>query len=435
VRRLLVLATFAVALWAAPGALAAGWCGTGESAIDRPDITTGQDVHPIVVLPSDSADTFAADANLLADDVTSMTTWWAGQDPTRIPRFDMAAFPGGTCLDISFVKLGEPAASFTNASTTFNEVDSELRASGFSSFAKKYYVYYDGPLVDDGVCGVGGGEFDNAHGPGFAIVFPADCAGVPTDSVGTHELLHALGALPQGAPNACTPATDPAQVFDPGHPCDSTTDVLYPFTTGAPLAQQVLDFNHDDYYGHSGSWIDIQDSLWLHRLDLPQVPVAVSLTGAGHVTSDVPGLDCTASCTTQWDQGSLVQLHADPAAGMRFIQWQGACSGTSDCSLDVTAAEAATAVFGPDAIPVRIATAGRGKIECSPQCTKTLTAGTRLVLRALPAKGWKFVAWTGSCKGKRLTCVPVTTTALSIKATFKKVPVKKAPAKKPLKKR
>ena len=37
-------------------------------------------------------------------------------------------------------------------------------------------------------------------------------------------------------------------------------------TSGQPLSSLYLDFNHDDYYGHSGSWADIQDSLWLHRV-------------------------------------------------------------------------------------------------------------------------------------------------------------------------
>ena len=47
----------------------------------------------MVVVPSDSPDTFAADANRLADDVASIESWWQGQDSTRIPRFDNATFP------------------------------------------------------------------------------------------------------------------------------------------------------------------------------------------------------------------------------------------------------------------------------------------------------------------------------------------------------
>jgi hypothetical protein len=92
VRRTLLVVVFAMSLWLAPGALAAGWCGSGETAADRADVITGRQVHAVVAVPSDGPDTFAADANRLADDVTSLLTWWQGQDPTRVPRFDQATF-------------------------------------------------------------------------------------------------------------------------------------------------------------------------------------------------------------------------------------------------------------------------------------------------------------------------------------------------------
>jgi hypothetical protein len=410
VRRLIVLAALGASLWAAPGALAAGWCGTGESATDRPDTVTGAQVHAVVVAPADGADNFAADANKLADDVASITAWWAGQDPTRVPRFDVATFPAGACLDISFLRLADPASALNGSSAAFDVVTSALDASGFSDAFKDYYVYYDGPAVQADVCGTGAGEFD--QGPSFAIVWLAGCPDVPSDSIGAHELLHAFGALPAGAPHACP--------GDPGHPCDSATDVLYPTTTGTPLAQLVLDFGHDDYYGHSGSWVDIQDSLWLHRLDVPEVALSVSLSGVGDVSSDLPGLDCTASCTTQWDQGSQVSLVAQGVPGSRFIRWSGACVGNGGCDVSLAAPLAVSAVFGPTRILLRVAASGRGRVECSPKCSRSISAGTTLTLRALPAKGWRFVAWSGGCKGKRPTCVPSTNFALSIKATFRK---------------
>jgi len=413
VRKLVVLAALAAALWAAPGAFAAGWCGTGESATDRPDASTGPQVHAVVVQPADGPDNFAADANRLADDVTSLTAWWVGQDPTRVPRFDLAAIPAGPCLDISYLRLLDPASSLTGvgASTAFNVIATALEASGFSNPYKDYYIYYDGPSVETDVCGTGAGEFD--RGPTFAFVWLAGCPDIPSDSIGTHELLHTFGALPDGAPHACP--------GDPGHPCDSPTDILYPYAaTGITLAQQVLDFGHDDYYGHSGSWVDIQDSFWLHRLDVPVVPLSLGVTGVGDVSSDVPGVDCTASCTTQWDQGSLVSLAAEPVAGSRFIGWRGACTGNNGCSVTLSAGLAVSAVFGPTRIPVRVATAGRGRVECAPTCSKSFRAGSRLTLRAIPAKGWRFAAWSGGCKGRRATCVPPTNFALSVKATFRK---------------
>jgi List-Bact-rpt repeat protein len=412
VRRLLVLLVAATALWLVPGAFAAGWCGTGESATDRPDVTTGQQIHALVVVPADGADTFATDAPRLANDVDSMTAWWTGQDATRAPRFDQAVFPTGTCLDISFLRLTDSAALLKGANTAFDRVSRALESSGFANPYKKYYVYYDGPSVQTNVCGTGGGDFSS--GPAFAIVWLQGCPNVATDAIGTHEFVHALGALPAGAPHACP--------GDPGHPCDGPPyqDVLYPTTDGRPLQQQVLDVGRDDYYGHSGTWDDLQDSVWLRHLDVPQVPLSVTMAGTGNVASDLPGLDCGAPCTTQWDQDSFVTLDAVPGDGERFVRWTGSCVGNGNCAVRLTQAQAVTAVFGPLTVPVRVTTAGRGTVRCTPKCSRSFSAGDPLTLRAVPVKGWKFAAWSGACKGARPVCRPATDFALSVRATFRR---------------
>jgi hypothetical protein len=53
-------------------------------------------------------------------------------------------------------------------------------------------------------------------------------------------------------------------------------------------------------------------------------------------------------------------------------------------------------------------------------CSKAFPAGDPIVLRAVPAKGWKFVSWSGGCKGKQLVCRPKTQTALTVRATFRR---------------
>src|ERR1044072_4468086 len=133
-RRSLFLLPAAVSLWLAPGALAAGWCGTGTTAQDLPDIVTGRQVHAIVALPADHADTFAAVANRLADDTTSISTWWLGQDTTRSTRLALAQFSTGPCLDISFVRLPSPASAYVGSSNgAFQRVENDLGAAGFTS--------------------------------------------------------------------------------------------------------------------------------------------------------------------------------------------------------------------------------------------------------------------------------------------------------------
>lgn len=414
-RNLAVLVIAGAALWLAPGALAAGWCGTGEQATDRPDITTGQQIHAVVVVPADAPDTFVAAANKLADDVESMTSWWRGQDPTRMPRFDQAVFPGGTCLDVSFVRLPDSSASFQGASVAFNRVANGLIDAGLGNQSKKYLVYYDGPSVQPDICGSGGGDSQTVFtsGPSWAIVWLRGCPDVPSDSVGAHELVHALGAVPPGAPHECPPPND-------GHVCDSTADLLFWYTTGGALSQAVLDVNRDDYYGHSTGGIDIRNSLWLSHLDAPQAPLSVAMIGTGRVTSNLPGLDCATACTTQWDQGSVVPLTATPGPGLRFIRWTGGCAGNVSCTVTLAQAQSVTAVFGPKTIPLKVATAGRGSVRCTPVCAKAFPAGGALTLRAVPAKGWTFTGWSGGCKGKQPVCRPTTETALTVRATFRR---------------
>jgi len=416
VRRLvLILLLAGAALWSSPGAFAAGWCGTDASPTDRPDVVTGQQIHAIWAIPSDGVDTFGTGAAKIADDFASMTTWWAGQDPTRVPRLDQATFAAGTCLDISSVRLPDTGATFVgDPGSAFDRIANDLAAAGFDNQYKKYVVYYDGPTIDAQTCGVGGGSFDS--GPAFAMVFTRDCLGPPsvfTDSVAAHELLHGLGAVPTGAPHECPP---PHQA----HVCDAANDVMNWLNPGTPLAQQVLDVGHDDYYGHPGTWQDIQDSLWLHRLDLPQFPLAVALSGSGSVASDLPGLDCETSCTTQWDQGETPTLLPRPAAKSRFVGWRGACSGIASCRLDIDSAKAVIAVFGPVTIPVNVATTGKVTVSCTPVCSRIFKAGRALTLRAVPAKGWRFVRWSGGCAGTRPVCSPRTDFALSVRATFRR---------------
>jgi hypothetical protein len=403
------------ALVAPHAALAAPWCVGGESPTDRaPDFPAGAEVHLVYAVPEDGADNFATFSQQIVDDVTRIDAWWRAQDPTRAPRFDLA--PSSTCadlaaLDITFVRLGAVAGELLR--NTYSAVRAAIPpSSGLTELAKRYLVYYDGPVQDTTVCGVGsGGRF--AKEGGVAMVLARACAGVGTAVTAAHELLHAMGALPTGAPHSCP--------GDRGHPCDSEQDILYPRATGTPLESLFLDVNHDDYYAHSGGWFDLQDSSLLRRLDSAPVQLAVGLTGQGRVVSDLPGLDCTAACTTAWDPGSNVQLHAEGTAGVsRFVRWSGACRGPSDCALELGGTASATAVFGPLRVPVRVGVNGHGRVSCVPRCTTQFAAGVALTLRAVASKGWRFTGWTGACHGRRTTCRPATDFGVTAHATFKR---------------
>ncbi len=209
-------------------------------------------------------------------------------------------------------------------------------AAGLRSSFTKYLVYYDGPVSDSNVCGQGGSD---PSGFGLAVVYYQACTGVSTAAVAVHEVVHTLGAVPRGAPNECSGE-------DSGHTCDNATDLLYPSIGDEPLSAKALDPGRDDYYGHAGAWPDTQDSPWLVRLD-SQAPFALSVSGPGSVSADVPGLQCAQSCSTTWNSGTRLALTATPNPGAKLVRWGAACVGSAGCTVTVGSGSSLSALFAP----------------------------------------------------------------------------------------
>lgn len=406
------------------------WCGHDEVSANRvPDVQVGNQVHVIYATPSDGPDNFFAMASGIATDAAWIDQWWQTQDGARTPRFDFYPFPdcssqfGG--LDIGFVRLPDPSSVYLATDTPGSRLETDLASE--TSFTTKTLVYYDGPVADRQVCGESpiaqelGGMF------GIALVYlNSDCGLSPpgtggSAAVATHELIHNLGALPIGAPNECT---DPNKRR---HPCDSAADVLYPdFSLGETLDVLLLDVNHDDYYAHSGSWWDVQDSTWLEHL--PQFPLAVSTSGSGTVTVAMDGgasPPCDPGCTLPLDNGAHVALTAVPEAGFVLAAWTGACTGNAlhcDVSMDAAKTVVATFMRAPQRVTVRVTGKGTvksspGGIACPSSCARSFTFGSTVTLVAKPARGWRFARWSGACTGGP-RCVVRARAAVSARARF-----------------
>ena len=82
-----------------------------------------------------------------------------------------------------------------------------------------------------------------------------------------------------------------------------------------------------------------------HTLD-----VSVTGDGTGAITSQPVGIDCGATCSADFDAGTVVTLTATPATGSSFGGWSGACSGSGACSITMNQPESVGATF--DAVPV-----------------------------------------------------------------------------------
>jgi hypothetical protein len=415
-RRVVILSVLALAAaisLAQPAAAAAPWCGATATA-DRPATVGGRQVRLVYAISADGADASAQVVPELWADVERIDTWWRLNDPARTPRFDLTTFACGAQADVTFLRLGASSADLAPSSRRYERIAQEVVTAGGNTPAK-YVVYYDGPVESERLCGQGGGD---PSGIGFAIVYVRGCIGLPKDSTVAHELLHAMGATHtmSAAPNRCPD--------DTSHVCDSSGDVLYTYAQPAPLSAFVLDLNHDDYYGHSGSWSDAQDSRFLRRLD-GQARISVAIQGPGTVASELPGISCPGVCSSEWDGDEPPTLVAEPRAGYK-ARWTGACNVVSTICTPPAGAEpkTVTAVFVPAAFRLAVAVAGRGRvtspagIACAARCAQPLESFEPVTLRAVPAKGWRFRAWGGACRGAKLTCRVPMTAAASVRATF-----------------
>jgi len=392
----------------------ATWCGTPSALDAKPNVVAGNPVHWIYAIPSDGADQFSNFASRMQTDWETIDGWWRGQDSTRAPRSDLATFSCGNQLDISVVRLPQSGTQLAVPDSPFELIWDAIEARGFNSDFSKYIVYYDGPVGDDRICGVGSTV---PNGTGLAVFLAQSCGGVDAGEVVAHELLHALGAVPGPAPNNCPPPDD-------GHTCDNDRDLMFPFTDGTPLTGLLLDPGRDDYYGHSGSWPDVQDSPWLVQLDR-QAPLALTISGPGRIASNVPGLDCDRTCTTTWNSGTRMTLTPTPGPGAKLVRWSGGCSGVSQCNLTVGQGTAATAFFAQSTYRLSVRLSGRGSIRvpgagirCPGRCASPAPSYVPLRLTAQPAKGWKLRTWSGACRGSRPTCTVTMEANTSARAVF-----------------
>lgn len=405
-RRFLIVTLALGALWAAP-AHASSFCGTPALQDRAPELYGGPQVHTAYVRPSDWPDRFTTYADAIETNGEAIDAWWRGQDPTRAPRFDQFAFPCGPQLDLAIVQLQQTGDQLADQTSAFVAIAGALQPIELLSSEDDVVVYYDGPAANQNLCGLGGS--------GLAVVFVDSCPGVDSARVAAHELGHALGAVPSSAPHVCP---------DSAHTCDNPNDLMYPYVNGT-LASAILDPGHDDWYAHSSPWFDVQDSPFLKHVQ-EQVHLTVGITGAGEVTSEPTGVDCTATCGLDWDAGSEVSLTPDPGNGLRFVRWSGDCAGPAACTVTLDRSKSVSAFFAPATFRLTVAVSGgRGRVVSRPAgiaCTKTcrhaFTSYRPVRLTAKAPKGWRFRAWSGACRGAALTCRVPMTRATAVAARF-----------------
>lgn len=197
-------------------------------------------LHPSDVEPVDRDDAIRAE-------LQAVETWFVGETGDRRVRFPRT----GGLVDVETVEL--PVAS---EDLTFDRVALFLVEEDYVNEDRHVLAYVEGS--ESGSCGRGGFGlaiyWNESCGPPSASTQPEDFTVVAAITV--HEILHALGAVPECAPNVGTGESGRAHIV--GDPTDVMSAVL---TT---LDDLRLDPDRDDYYGHGRvGCLDVADSWFL----------------------------------------------------------------------------------------------------------------------------------------------------------------------------
>jgi List-Bact-rpt repeat protein/PASTA domain-containing protein len=152
--------------------------------------------------------------------------------------------------------------------------------------------------------------------------------------------------------------------------------------------------------------------------------VTKSGTGTGKVTSSPSGIDCGATCSAEFDQGTEVTLTPSASAGSEFKEWTGACTGSGTCKVTMSAAKSVGAKFDLAPKPkftltIAKAGTGSGSVSCNGgACAASYDEGTTITLAASAAAGSSFSGWSGAgCSGTG-TCIVTLNANTTVTATF-----------------
>lgn len=143
--------------------------------------------------------------------------------------------------------------------------------------------------------------------------------------------------------------------------------------------------------------------------------LTVKTSGEGAVSEQV-----VQQKSTDYKYGTVVELTGNSSTGWKFVEWQGAVTGTSNpTQVTVDTAKTVTAVFEKKKYSVNITETGDGTVSKSPDQSEYSYEST-VDLTANPSTGWKFAKWKGDATG---TNNPITITVnqdKSVEAVFEK---------------
>lgn len=129
-----------------------------------------------------------------------------------------------------------------------------------------------------------------------------------------------------------------------GDPLPAVIQIGFKAQVSGPVGAKIANTAYLDWGADHTS-----DQHVVEIMPLPTFGLTVSKSGSGtgSVTSAPAGIDCGATCTHNFEVGTVVTLTATAGPNAIFAGWSGACTGAGACVVTMDAAKNVTATFNP----------------------------------------------------------------------------------------
>jgi redox-regulated HSP33 family molecular chaperone len=147
--------------------------------------------------------------------------------------------------------------------------------------------------------------------------------------------------------------------------------------------------------------------------------LTIQIEGEGSVSEAV-----VQARSTDYPEGTIVELTAVPEEGWEFIRWEGDLSGDENPSqLTMDSAKEVTAVFEEIEYTLTIQIEGEGSVDEAIVQARTTdyTSGTIVELTAVPEDGWEFIRWEGDLDGDENPSQLTMDSAKEVTAVFEEI--------------
>jgi alpha-tubulin suppressor-like RCC1 family protein len=148
-------------------------------------------------------------------------------------------------------------------------------------------------------------------------------------------------------------------------------------------------------------------------------------SGIGTVTSQPAGIDCGATCASDFDYNQTVTLTAVAAPGTIFggFNQVGCLPPATTCTMTVNRLRNLDVYFQLERTLTVTVVGGVGHVSgnglaCGHTCTKVYGDGTIQTFNATPSTGAKFIGWSGACSDSWSACSITFNGNKSLTATF-----------------